>query len=198
MGVGWVHTNPYYTCVQTWTDGLYHLFISECVSVLSLICSSFGWIMCSRAQHANLIPSPPLMPTRLYQISFSFSLSLLPFSISPFLYPHRNVWYVDQQTGCVIFLLSSGEKAGWGRGGEKQPRCHLHSRILHHLSARPNDNHTPNLLLWPFTSMPSNSRARRPIRYIWQGMWNRITDHLGTRKVLHLDFLPWINLQRWC
>ncbi len=119
-----------------------------------------------------------------------------PFPSPPFLYPHRNVWYVDQQTECVIFLLSSGEKAGRGRGGEKQPGCHLLSRILHHPSPRHNDNHTPNLLLWPFTSMPSNSHAH--IQYIWQGMWNRITDHIGTRKVSHLDFLPWINLQRQC
>lgn len=59
------------------------------------------------------------------------------FHLTPSLYPHRNVWYVAQQTGCVIFLLSCVEMARRGRGGEKQPRCRLNSCILHHLSSNP-------------------------------------------------------------
>lgn len=123
MILGWVtYEHPLY--IHTDMDWLMIAPVCwrVCVSILSLICGSFGWIMCSCTQHANLILSPPMMPARLYQISLSFSLSASPFQppLHPSFYSHRNVWYVDQQTGCVIFLLSSGEKARRGRGGGKQ------------------------------------------------------------------------------
>lgn len=94
---GWVHMCTYCTCRLIDHIACY-------VSVLSLICSSwFGWFMSSHAQHVSLIRSPPLMPARLDQISLSFYLSLLPFSIPPPLFIHtgmcdmwisrQGVWY---------------------------------------------------------------------------------------------------------
>lgn len=124
----WVHMCTLCTCIQTQT-----VQITCYVSVLSLICSSgFGWFVfsCTACQPHSFStahtcssvsnPSPSTCPC-------------FPFPSPPTLYSKRNVWYVDQQTGCVISLLSSREKAKQGRGGEKQPCRHVHSCTLHHL-----------------------------------------------------------------
>lgn len=72
-------THVHILCMQT--DWPYHLL---CVTFeLDLYSSWFGWCMSSHAQHVSRIRSQPLMPARLYQISLSFYLSLLPFSIPP-------------------------------------------------------------------------------------------------------------------
>lgn len=134
------------------------------------VCQFWAWFEVLLVELHYVFPRTPSMPTSFslhrwcllaYIKSPSPSTCLcFPFPSPPSLYSHRNVWYVDQQTGCVIFLLSSREKAKHGRGGEKQPRCHLHSCILHHLCLPdPTIHHTPNLLVKPFTSIPSNSYA---------------------------------------
>lgn len=59
------------------------------------------------------------------------------------------------------------------------------------LSPRSNGHQTLNLLLWPFTSMPSNFNAH--IWYIRQGTWNRITeDHISTvaSVFFHDEYAP--------
>lgn len=147
---------------------------------------SFGWIMCSPAQHASFILSPLLMPTRLYQISLSPSPCLcFPFPSPTSFYSHKNVWYVDQQTGCVIFPLSSEKKLRQGRGGEKQPYCHLHSCILHHPSSQTKGRHTPNL----DALSPPSLHILMHVQFIWEVTWNRITDHVCA---LHRKFSIWV------
>lgn len=148
------------------------LLVELCVPLLSMPVSFFLHCWCPPACIKSLSPSPCLC---------------FPFPSPTSFYSHRNVWYVDQQTGCVIFPLSSREKPRRGRGGEKQPCCHLHSCILHHLSSPSNKgHHTPNLW-WPFTSVPSHSHAHAV--YLAGNMKQDHWSHLcSALKIRHLDF----------
>lgn len=117
-----------------------HMLTSKYVSFVGLICGCLGYIV-------YIFPLPPAdgHPSVVSHLVF-ISASL--FHHTACLYPLRNVWYVDQQTGCVILPLSSGGRGG----GEKQPLCQLHSCNLRHLLFRP--SHTK------LTSMTFNPCAR--------------------------------------
>lgn len=64
-----------------------------------------------------------------------FNLSFCQFFPSrPLLYSNRNVWYVDQQAGCVwCSCWAPVRRPKKDKVVEKQPRCHFHSCTLHHL-----------------------------------------------------------------
>lgn len=118
------------------------------VSVLTLICGSFGWIMRSRATacqpHSfsaadahSPVSNPPLL-----LLVFAPLFHLPPLFIRAGM---CDMW-ISRQAVRYSCWAQEG-KAKQGRGGEKQPCCHFHSCILHHLSLPDaTAHHTPSLV----------------------------------------------------
>lgn len=148
--------------------------ISAAASVLIL--SPFARLLRYQERHTSLTFS--LCRLACAQSPSPSACLCLPFSIFPLfsLYSGRNVRYVDQRTGRMIFQLSFRERAKQERGGEKQPP--LPPRLMHPsspLSARSNNpSHTSAAqnLLPPHHLTPMQALSGPYLtRSLQQGHW---------------------------
>ena len=171
MGSGWVHTNTYctYTACDWWiTSPVYHW---PCVRFeLDLwffwlnyvfLCTACRPHSFSTADAHSSVSNHPLL-----LLVFAPLLHVPPLSL--FTQECVICGSADRVCNTPAELQREGRtrERWWKTTPLPPPLTHPSSP----LSPRSSGHHTPNLLLWPFTSMPVNCHAL--MRYIMQGMWN--------------------------